>query len=701
YRYMGDLGLGYGEQFRSVRELYAADGESSGHVALSESIASRAGEYPLHPVLLDGALHVFSAGRSTVEARSSQLKLPVRFGRILFLHSPGASARVRASVVQCTDEFVEGRIALYDDSGKPCVLVDGFRAISVAGVRGGTRGGLRDVLYHVAWQRTPNESPAGMLDPLPLTRLRDAAQGALDDVIAMRGRSRLESAIAAQDDLAAVLLCAGLREMGLTIGADFTADSLRVAAPMRPVFDQFMLKLQKRGLLESIESGYRPNPAFATAAESASETQRQFIKKHPGHLPEAQLVAGNCAELGPILRGEKDAVQVLFAGIGPELLNQFYGDGLLTSHWLAAITAAVQEAACSLPEGRGLRILEIGAGTGGLSAQVLPALERGLHSYTFTDVSAAFFAGAHQKLANFPEVETRIFDLEKSVTEQGFEVGSFDFIIGTNVLHAVAHIRAALHNLYDLLAPGGSLVFMDVATPQLWIETVFGLTSGWWRFSDRDLRPVHPLLGRSQWEAVLRETGFSETASLPGLIGPHGEGQIAILARKEWQARATPELAVEVPPEKSFLIFADQEGIGPSLAERLRACGIRCRIAFRGTAFAAKDTNTFTLRADAPEDWHKLFAACTGEGAPERIIYLWNLDTQIDADGTIGTDALLHLAQNLDSTWPITKLRIDSVTRGAEAVGRDASPTLVAQAPALGLMRVILNEYSNYTCRGI
>jgi NADPH:quinone reductase-like Zn-dependent oxidoreductase/SAM-dependent methyltransferase/acyl carrier protein len=671
-------------------------------VALSESIAPRAGEYPLHPVLLDGALHVFSAGRSTIEARGSQLKLPVRFGRILFLRSPGASARVRASVVQCNDEFVEGRIGLYDESGKPCVLVDGFRAISVAGVRRGAIGGVRDVLYHVDWERTPNESRAGTLEPLPLTRLRDAAQGALDDVLATRGRERLKSAIAAQDDLAAVLLCAGLRQMGVMVGANFTSDSLRIAAPMRPVFDQLMLKLQTRGLIESSESGYQPSPAFAAAAESANEAQRQFITQHPGHLPEAQLVAGNCAQLSPILRGEKDAVQVLFAGAGAELLDQFYGDGLLTSHWLAAITAAVQEAAHALPEGRGLRILEVGAGTGGLSAQVLSALERGLHSYTFTDVSAAFFPGAHQKLANFPEVETKIFDLEKSATEQGFEIGSFDFIIGTNVLHAVADIRASLRNLYDLLAPGGSLVFMDVATPQLWTETVFGLTSGWWRFNDRDLRPVHPLLGRSQWETVLRETGFSETTSLPGFMGPQGEGQMAVLARKAWQQAPTaPEPAVETPLEKSWLIFADHEGIGSSLAERLRAAHIRCRIAFRGTAFAAKEADTFTLRAEASEDWRQLFAACTGEAAPERIVYLWNLDAQIDEDAAIGTDALLHLAQSLDSAWPTSKLRIDSVTRGAEAVGRDASPTLVAQAPALGLMRVILNEYPNYACRGI
>jgi len=47
--------------------------------------------------------------------------------------------------------------------------------------------------------------------------------------------------------------------------------------------------------------------------------------------------------------------------------------------------------------------------------------------------------------------------------------------------------------------------------------------------------------------------------------------QIGILARKAWQAPPTPELGGEVPPENHFLFFADQEGIGSSLSERLRA----------------------------------------------------------------------------------------------------------------------------------
>src|SRR4029453_16895182 len=106
---------------------------------------------------------------------------------------------------------------------------------------------------------------------------------------------------------------------------------------------------------------------------------------------------------------------------------------------------------------------------------------------------------------------------------------------------------------------GGSLIFMDTATPQLWTETVFGLTSGWWRFTDRDLRPEQPLLQRAQWEGVLQEAGFVETASLPGLIGPTGgEGQIGLLARKaEAEDCAPRDVETEPLEENSWLVFAD------------------------------------------------------------------------------------------------------------------------------------------------
>ena len=425
YRHMSDLGLRYGEEFRPVRELSAGAGRSAGRVVLSDALSPRAGEYALHPVLFDGALQVFSAGAATVEGRQARMKLPVGFRRILFLGSPGPSSRVCAKVREFGDDFLEGDITLYNEGGKPCVLVEGFRAISLSGAgRSAAPGGTRDLTYHVAWQRVPDESPKPALSPLPLEQLKAAAQSALDHVVDVRGHSELEAALCALDDLAAAQLARGLREMGVTPSATFDAATLQVATPMRPVFERLMAGLVRHGLLRKVGAGFEPVPRFAEAADSAGKVLRNYIEKHPGHLPEALLCEGNCAELGSILRGEKDAVQVLFSGIGAELLDQFYGDGLFTSHWLAAIAAAVSTAARSLPEGRGLRILEIGAGTGGLASQVLPLLERGLHSYTFSDVSAAFFSGAAQKLAAFSEVEFKIFDLEKPGVEQELDAAS-------------------------------------------------------------------------------------------------------------------------------------------------------------------------------------------------------------------------------------------------------------------------------------
>ncbi|WP_395746966.1 SDR family oxidoreductase [Prosthecobacter sp.] len=705
YEHMSDMGLRYGEEFRPIRELSAGDGKSAGRVALSETIAHRAADYPLHPVLFDGALQVFSAGAATVEGRTAGLRLPVRFSRIVFLRSPGASSFVRAGVKQANDELVEGGIDLYDESGRPCVRIDGFRAISVEGARRTSKTGKgRDLVYNVGWERSPAAVRPASPAPLPLSRLHDAAQQALEAAMDMRGRAHLQNASAAVDELTAAHVAGALSEMGAE--DVFNAESLGVADAMRPAFTQLMNDFVKRGLLVQTAEGYQQTPAFITTANSTAEVFRATVAAHPGHLPDALLSEAASAELGPILRGEKDAVQVLFTGAGADLLDQFYGDGLFSSTWLAAIASAVEEAARHLPEGRGLRILEIGAGTGGLASQLLPLIERGLHSYVFSDVSAGFFPGAKQKLAAYPEVEYKIFDLEKPGTEQDLEAGSFDLILGSNVVHAVSDVRAALRNLHELLTPGGTLLFVDVATPHLWLNAVFGLTSGWWRFTDRDLRPHHPLLLRPQWENVLKQAGFSETASLPGLLRQDGgESLIGLLARKEWTPPKmhTPD-ELESPAEKSWLVLADHGGVGDRLATELQLHGVRCRIAYRGSSFDTDMTDVFMLRAEAPEDWTRLLEACADE-APERFVCLWSLDDTMDDSGAdaahLGTDALFHLTKALENLSPTVKRRIDLVTRGAQAVGSQTKALAMAQSAAIGLLRVVANEHPQITCRSI
>ena len=304
-----------------------------------------------------------------------------------------------------------------------------------------------------------------------------------------------------------------------------------------------------------------------------------------------------------------------------------------------------------------------------------------------------------QKLAAFPEIETKFSTLRSPPRNRDLN-SVLDFVVGTNVLHAVADVRVALRNLHGLTCSGWLARFYGCGHTAALDRSRFRPDQRVVAFHRPRYSKCASLLGRSQWEQLLQETGFVETTSLPGFIGQFGEGQIAILGRKAYESPAPSHSVSEVPTGKSWLIFADESGIGKSLAERLRTSGAHCRTVHRGTAYRVLATDTFTIRPEAPEDWRQLLQACTGEEL-ERIVYLWNLDTEFDYDAVFGTDALLHLAQALDAVFPGAKLRIDSVTRGAQPVGRDVEPTAVAQAPAIGLLRVILNEYPNYVCRGI
>ena len=688
YEHKLGLGLRYGPEFRAARELHAAGGEACGTVALSESAAARAGDFALHPVIMDAALHVFSAAGRTVESGEKKLKLPVRFARIVYLRPPGAAAKVRAAVRHCNDELIEGRVGLYDNDGRPCVLVDGFRAVALNWAkRGGGSGNGRELLYHVDWQRAAAETAQAPAAPVPLAELRDAAHRAQASLLDLRTTERLESILASTDEVAAAQVAAGLAAMGVTTGQTFTVASLRVAPAMERIFTRLMGHLTERGWLDVGPDGWRATQSWQEAADRAPEVLREFLVREPGHLIDGLLAATTGAEFGPVMRGEKDAVQVLFAGAGTDLLEQYYGDGIFSSLWLVAIASAVQRAARALPEGRGLRILEIGAGTGGLASYILPLLEPGLHRYVFSDASGAFFAAAQQKLAAWPDVEYAVYNLDKDPVDQDLTPGSFDFIVGTNVLHAVADVRACLRHLHGLLAPGGTLFFMDIGAPRLWTESIFGLTSGWWSMTDHELRPEQPLLPRERWEELLRETGFAETASLPGLRGAGGEALMGVLARKDESApaQATHD-TIDDLTGTSWVVFGDRGGIGEHLAERLRRGGATCQVVAPGT----------------PADWTKLVAEWTAGDPPRRFVYLRSLDPVAETSLAEQTDELLAFSHALDELGVAASgARVDVVTRGAQPVGRHAGPVNVGAGALLGLFRVILAEHPNIGFRAI
>ncbi|KAL4923304.1 class I SAM-dependent methyltransferase [Aspergillus undulatus] len=160
----------------------------------------------------------------------------------------------------------------------------------------------------------------------------------------------------------------------------------------------------------------------------------------------------------------------------------------------------------------GLRILEIGAGTGGTTARAFEGLkpdngERLYSSYVFTDISPLFFDSAKRRFEAYDNIEFRALDISKDPVEQGFEAGAYDLVIASNVLHATPCLVETLKNVRKLLQPKGFLFNQELSPPGKYVDFMVGLLPGWW-LGEADGRAGGPCIPPAEWDRRLQQAGF-------------------------------------------------------------------------------------------------------------------------------------------------------------------------------------------------
>ena len=203
-----------------------------------------------------------------------------------------------------------------------------------------------------------------------------------------------------------------------------------------------------------------------------------------------------------ILLGSVDALDVLME---EGLLIDIYNSMELTS--LKDFCSAMSH---HKPD---MRVLEIGAGTGGFTHSVLSNI-RNVHgaymfgSYTYTDISAGFFVAAKRRFASIEGIDYRVLDISQDPLEQGFEAESFDLILATNVLHATPSLRETLSNVCKVLHSDGRLFFRELDPTTKWINFIMGTLEGWWH-GDVDGRSMEPYVDADRWRKELTSVGLS------------------------------------------------------------------------------------------------------------------------------------------------------------------------------------------------
>ncbi len=217
--------------------------------------------------------------------------------------------------------------------------------------------------------------------------------------------------------------------------------------------------------------------------------------------------------LSTVLTGAESPLETLFPGGNYSTVDFLYHDWSLPRYFNNIIAKTVV-AAADHQQGKQLRILEIGAGTGGTSATVLPALAKHDVNYIFTDLSEFFLARAQERFVAYPFVRYQRLDIEQNPAEQGFAANDFDVVIAANVLHATSNLDRTLQHVHSLLAPGGLLMLYEASEHPAWFDITVGLIEGWSKFEDQ-WRGDHPLLNGERWAEALRANGFESVEFWP------------------------------------------------------------------------------------------------------------------------------------------------------------------------------------------
>ncbi|WP_415943141.1 amino acid adenylation domain-containing protein [Streptomyces sp. 067-1] len=255
-----------------------------------------------------------------------------------------------------------------------------------------------------------------------------------------------------------------------------------------------------------------------------------------------------------ILRGEVGATEIMFPGSSMKLVQNFYKGNPLTDSFNLLVHDTVRHfldlRLPRLPRGRTVEVVELGAGTGATSERVLPALagHPGRVGYTFTDISPRFLEHGRERFAErYDFARFQVLNLERGLTEQGFEPACADLVVATNVVHATSDLRATLRKAKALLRPGGWLVLNELTSVRPLLTIGGGVLEGWWAFEDGDLRmPDSPLASPQGWTRILHEEGYAPVHAL-GADDP-ALGQTVLVAESDGVLPTRPEPAPTAGP---------------------------------------------------------------------------------------------------------------------------------------------------------
>ncbi|KAL9121038.1 MAG: hypothetical protein Q9187_002404 [Circinaria calcarea] len=501
YEVLENSSYSFGPTFQTLHDISCNDeNEATALVKLSEWTTKvpkcQVQEHLIHPTALDGVLQITGVALTKGARELIPPTLPTRIQDFWISSSISSRRSVNDCVkISTTSKFhgfnqVESTIMALDNiTDEPRIIIKGFQLTALANldVMSSSQDKRRHLCYNIDWK--------------PELDLLDNQQISEYCMAGTNGSTLNDDKILEDLEFTCFLFIAKTL-------AEISPERMMTAKPHLQRYHQWMKRQ-----IERFSLGELPHDQLQWNELMGNEDfQKDLFHRVEHSNPEGRLIVAVGRSLTAILHGEVDALALLFNG---NLAENFYRHMSDQDPNYQRLTVYLDLLTHKDPN---LKILEIGAGTGGSTAPVLRSLtyREGkpvapkYSEYSFTDISPAFFEKAQERFQEYSDRMTfKTLDIEKDPLEQGYKAGGYDVIVAANVLHATANLSVTLENTRKLLKPGGKLVLIESCNPAVVrAGFAFGLLPGWWLSIEHN-RQWGPLLTEEDWHETLSNAGYS------------------------------------------------------------------------------------------------------------------------------------------------------------------------------------------------
>lgn len=312
-------------------------------------------------------------------------------------------------------------------------------------------------------------------------------------------------------------------------------------------------------------SGQLTRTHIGVPSKTSQVVLQELLVQHPEFAIPNRLAYYAGKQLAGVLSGTTDGIRVLFGSPeGRELTAAMYCEhtfNRMNYAQMRDVIKGISERAGPGQKGETLKILEMGAGTGGTTlvmAPFLASLDIPVE-YTFTDLSPSMVANARRRFGKqYPFMRFAVHDIEKPPVA---ELRGHHIVLASNAIHATHSLVTSLSSVREALRPDGCLMILEMTEVVPFIDLVFGLLEGWWLFDDGR---THAVVPAEHWEREMHAAGFGHVDWTDGHLQENAYQKVIIAMASGDQG---PRLPKPGPKQTTAL---DQGDVAARTAEAER-----------------------------------------------------------------------------------------------------------------------------------